>query len=90
MGETGTFFMLLQQEKSRRELAEILACNEETARGRIRGLLLCPSHQGNPGSLGSSSQMYSVSVRGRKITGIAAGLFSDLPQLVCGYEPGCA
>ncbi|WP_138308455.1 MULTISPECIES: DUF6323 family protein [unclassified Clostridium] len=32
MGETGTFFMLLQQEKSRRELAEILACNEETAR----------------------------------------------------------
>lgn len=32
MGETGTFFMLLQEEKSRRELAEILACNEETAR----------------------------------------------------------
>lgn len=32
MGEAGTFFMMLQQEKSRRELAEILACNEETAR----------------------------------------------------------
>lgn len=32
MGEAGTFFMMLQQEKNRRELAEILACNEETAR----------------------------------------------------------
>ena len=32
MGETGTFFMLLQQEKSRRELAEILACLLYTSR----------------------------------------------------------
>lgn len=32
MGEKETFFMLMQQEKSRRELAEVIACNEETER----------------------------------------------------------